>query len=121
VGAAAAVGLAVTGALAAPSLRDTAEAAPVQQALDCLWGGTGKDRISGGAGNDRLHGSTGGDVLRGGPGRDRIDGGFGSDVIYARDGRNDVIDCGPGRDRAVVDRGDRLRRCERVQRSARRP
>ena len=88
--------------------------------VDCLWGGTGKDRIRGGAGDDRLHGSTGGDVLSGGPGRDRIDGGFGADLIYARDGRNDVIDCGPGRDRVVVDRGDRLRRCERVLRPARR-
>ena len=88
--------------------------------VDCLWGGTGKDRIKGGAGDDRLHGSTGGDVLSGGPGRDRIDGGFGADLIYARDGRNDVIDCGPGRDRVIVDRGDRLRRCERVMRPARR-
>ena len=88
--------------------------------VDCLWGGTGKDRIKGGAGDDRLHGSTGGDVLSGGPGRDRIDGGFGADLIYARDGRNDIIDCGPGRDRVIVDRGDRLRRCERVMRPARR-
>ena len=87
---------------------------------DCLWGGTGNDRMFGGAGDDRLHGSTGRDYLVGNAGRDRIVGGFGNDRISARDGNNDSIDCGPGRDRAVVDRGDKVRRCEIVVRPARR-
>jgi len=39
-------------------------------------------------------------------GRDRLDGGAGNDVLDARDGRGgDVVRCGPGRDRALVDRG----------------
>jgi Ca2+-binding RTX toxin-like protein len=87
---------------------------------DCLWGGTGNDRIRAGAGADRVHGSSGNDVLIGNSGRDSIWGGFGADLIYARDGERDTIDCGPGRDRVVVDRGDRVRRCERVLRPARR-
>ena len=87
---------------------------------DCVWGGTGADRIEGGPGADRLHGSTGADRITGNSGRDSIWGGFGSDVIYARDGERDTIDCGPGRDRAVVDRGDRVRNCEHVLRSPRR-
>jgi hypothetical protein len=87
---------------------------------DCLWGGTGNDRLFGGSGADNLHGSTGGDYLRGNGGRDRLVGGFGNDVISARDGENDSIDCGPGHDRALVDRGDRVRRCERVLRPGRR-
>jgi hypothetical protein len=44
-------------------------------------------------------------VLLGGPGRD---------TIYARDGTRDVVEGGPGSDRARVDRGlDRLRSVER--------
>jgi Ca2+-binding RTX toxin-like protein len=87
---------------------------------DCLWGGTGNDRVYGGAGADTLHGSTGRDYLVGNTGRDRLIGGFGNDRISARDGDNDTIDCGPGRDRALVDRGDKVRRCEIVVRPARR-
>jgi acid phosphatase type 7 len=30
----------------------------------------------------------------------------------------DIVDCGPGRDRALVDRRDRVRRCERVKRKS---
>jgi Ca2+-binding RTX toxin-like protein len=87
---------------------------------DCLWGGTGNDRIRAGAGADRVHGSSGNDVLTGNSGRDSLWGGLGADLIYARDGERDTIDCGPGRDRAVVDRVDRVRHCERVQRPRRR-
>jgi len=87
---------------------------------DCIWGGTGNDRIYGGSGADKLHGATGNDVLIASAGRDRLWGGYGADRIYARDGQRDWINCGPGRDRAVVDRGDRVRGCERVLRPARR-
>jgi hypothetical protein len=38
----------------------------------------------------------------------------GNDMFYARDGRQDRIDGGPGQDRAFVDRLDRVRRVERV-------
>lgn len=86
--------------------------------VDCIWGGDGKDRLQGGTGADQLHGGTDDDVLTGDAGRDRIIAGFGDDLIHARDGEPDVVDCGPGRDRAVVDRGDRVHGCERVLRPA---
>jgi Ca2+-binding RTX toxin-like protein len=114
---------------------------------DKLFGGTGNDRLNGGAGNDtmrgdagndRLVGGSGNDVLNGGTGKDTLDGGTGNDrltggslvnryrggagtdVISARNGRVETVDCGSGRrDRAVVDRRDRVRGCERVSRARR--
>ena len=111
---------------------------------DCLFGGAGADRLAGGPGSDRLYGGSGSDRLggdagddrlSGGTGRDRISAGAGNDSVNpgtesdriatgsgndrvaARGGRRDTVDCGPGRnDVAVVDRRDRLRRCERVRR-----
>ena len=83
---------------------------------DRVFGGAGADRLDGGAGSDRVGGDAGADHLRGGPGRDRIAGGAGADVIEARDGRVDVVLCGPGRDRAAVDRRDRVRACEDLRR-----
>ena len=84
---------------------------------DLLRGRAGNDRLHGGRGRDRIFGDTGADLVIGGPGRDRIVGGRGADRIRARDGQLDVINCGPGRDRALVDRRDRLsRNCEaRIQ------
>ena len=86
---------------------------------DALHGGAGNDRLSGGAGNDRLTGGSGNDRLAGGGGRNRLSAGAGSDRVDARNGRPDRVDCGAGRDRARVDRSDRLRRCERVRRGRR--
>lgn len=83
---------------------------------DDLRGGRGDDRISGGAGRDTIDGGAGDDRLTGGTGRDTIRGGSGDDVIHARDGERDVIDCGPGRDVAYVDRHDVVEGCERVVR-----
>ncbi len=93
---------------------------------DLLVGRRGRDRLFGGPGADRLRGGGGRDVLLGGPGRDRLDGGpgadllaggQGADVIVARDGTRDRIFCGPGRDRVVADRRDRIAPgCERVTR-----
>lgn len=61
-----------------------------------LDGGAGDDLLTGGTGVDRLFGRRGADVLRGGLGEDRVD-------------------CGAGRrDRAVSDRRDDVKRCERV-------
>ena len=54
--------------------------------------------------------------IRTGAGSDRIFGLAGNDVIRARNGFRDVVDCGPGRDIAIVDRVDVVRRCERVLR-----
>ncbi|HKG36768.1 MAG TPA: S8 family serine peptidase [Solirubrobacterales bacterium] len=74
---------------------------------DCLGGGRGRDRLEGGKGRDRLVGGRAADLLQGGRG---------SDVLKARDGRRDVVDCGRGRDRALVDGKDVVRRCENVRR-----
>ena len=83
---------------------------------DCLDGGLGNDRLRGAAGNDRLTGLYGRDDLDGEAGRDRYSAGAGNDKVSARDGVREIVDCGPGRDTAQVDRIDRVRRCERVRR-----
>jgi Ca2+-binding RTX toxin-like protein len=85
-------------------------------ANDVLYGLGGADVLSGRAGNDVLYGGRGNDVLDGGPGADRLFGGPGNDTLRARDGRRDLVDCGPGRDTAVVDRIDRVSGCELVRR-----
>jgi Ca2+-binding RTX toxin-like protein len=101
---------------------------------DCLWGGAGEDRVEGDRGDDRIYGGDGADQLEGGFGRDSIYGGAGNDrigggqdrnvihagpgddVISSSNGVADEVDCGPGRDRVVADRGghDHLHGCERV-------
>ena len=90
---------------------------------DVLSGLGGRDCLVGGAGRDRLYGGPGRDRLRGGAGRDRIDPGGGTDHVAAGPGNDrviawgnmgDTIDCGPGRDVAIVDRFDRVRNCERI-------
>jgi hypothetical protein len=83
---------------------------------DCLIGGSGNDRLVGGGGYDRLTGGSGADLLVGGPGVNRYDAGAGRDVVRARNGRAELVSCGSGRDRARVDRSDRVRNCERVDR-----
>ena len=81
---------------------------------DVIYGEGGNDTIFGGAGDDKLYGGPGNDVITGGPGEDKIYGGPGSDTIYADDGERDFVDCGPGRDRAVVDAVDVVKNCEVV-------
>ena len=97
---------------------------------DILLGGRGADVLDGGPGADWLVGGRGTDILRGGRGndtlvsgwrRDRLFGGPGDDTIKARDGQRTVIDCGPGRDTAIVDAGDRAENCEVVRRARRTP
>ena len=84
---------------------------------DCLIGGTGRDRLTGGTGWDRLTGGRGNDVLTGNGGRNRYDAGSGNDVVRAANGRAELVSCGTGRrDRASVDRADRVRGCELVRR-----
>jgi len=85
-------------------------------ANDVLYGLGGADVLLGRKGNDVLYGGRGNDVLDGGPGADRLFGGPGNDTLRARDGRRDLVDCGPGRDTAVVDRIDRVSGCELVRR-----
>jgi outer membrane protein assembly factor BamB len=94
---------------------------------DVLRGGDGKDRLFGGDGNDVLAGQAGNDLLNAGRGNDRLTGstgtnryaaGSGNDIVSARNGRKESIDCGSGRgDRATVDRGDKVKGCEKLKRS----
>jgi hypothetical protein len=87
---------------------------------DTLRGFGGNDRLDGGAGRDLLDGGLGNDTLICGAGNgDRAFGGAGTDVVSCRDTRptranRDVVDCGAGRDKAIVDRFDIVRNCERV-------
>jgi hypothetical protein len=83
---------------------------------DCLDGGRGNDTLVGGTGNDVLAGGAGNDKLTGNTGRDRFSGGSGKDTVNARDGARDKVNCGAGKDRATVDKKDRVRGCERVKR-----
>src|SRR3954451_21946236 len=85
-----------------------------------IVGTNGDDELDGAGGNDHLIGKGGRDVLIGGRGDDKLtgDGGRdsfnmtsdgqvlsapGRDRIYARDGHPDSINCGAGRDLAVID------------------
>jgi dipeptidyl aminopeptidase/acylaminoacyl peptidase len=85
------------------------EDAPAWQPVRVVEG-----RIQGTAFDDYLAGGRGNDVILGGPGRDVMLGGPGNDTFLARDGRVDLVEGGPGRDRAFIDRHDRLRGVERV-------
>jgi len=79
---------------------------------DQLNGNRGADEIRGGGGGDAVNGNRGEDHVYGGRGTDRIKGGGGRDVIHAAAGGGDVIDCGPGRDKAFIGAQDRVKRCE---------
>jgi hypothetical protein len=84
-----------------------------------LIGGPGNDwlegsgRLAGGRGRDHLEGSG---RLTGGPGVDYLIGARERDVIVARDGSSDQVDCGAGRDTAILDGRDMPLRCERLRR-----
>ena len=80
---------------------------------DRLRGTYGDDVINGLAGNDLINGREGDDRLIGGRGKDTLLGGSGNDTILAKDGARDVVNCGPGKDTAKVDRKDRVVGCER--------
>ena len=82
---------------------------------DVIRGRAGDDRLDGGAADDTIVGGPGDDTILGGDGRDTIRAGAGDDVIRTwADGTPDTIDCGPGRDRAVIDTMDSTTRCENV-------
>jgi Ca2+-binding RTX toxin-like protein len=92
---------------------------------DTLFGDAcGKVRKVGAAavkdGNDTLRGGKGNDKLTGGGGVNKYDGGPGNDTINARNGKRETVNCGAGkRDKATVDRRDRVKGCEKVSRSRR--
>jgi sugar lactone lactonase YvrE/subtilisin-like proprotein convertase family protein len=85
---------------------------------DKMFGAGGNDTLSGGTGNDKLFGGAGNDRLNGGPGTNRYSAGAGNDTIGAKNGKRETIDCGAGKkDKAIVDKRDRVRGCEKVKRA----
>lgn len=84
---------------------------------DKLLGGDGNDSLDGGAGKDSLDGGKGNDKLTGGKDVDKLTGGAGNDTINARDRKAETVNCGPGKkDKATVDKSDKVRGCETVKR-----
>ncbi len=96
---------------------------------DRIVGSDGRDQIAGKGGHDTIYGLRARDSLSGGSGNDTIyagpvneaaqdavAGGYGDDVIRVanRPAGQDVVDCGPGFDRVVVDRRDVVSGCNRV-------
>jgi Ca2+-binding RTX toxin-like protein len=87
---------------------------------DTLYGARGNDRLNGGSGNDRLFGGGGNDTLTGGAGVNSYKGGAGNDTVDARNGKRETIDCGAGKkDKASVDKKDKIKGCEKVKRARR--
>jgi Ca2+-binding RTX toxin-like protein len=87
-----------------------------------MSGGFGDDTQSGGPGDDTIFANRGRDTTSGGPGNDHlwalaradvsgpndmegdtVRGDEGDDVIRVRDGEADIVNCGPGNDRAILD------------------
>jgi Ca2+-binding RTX toxin-like protein len=85
----------------------------VRTDVENVSGGGLEDTFTGSRTANTLDGSTGEDFLDGRRGRDELLGGASVDVVRARDGRRDAVDCGRSADFAIVDRRDRIRRCER--------
>jgi Ca2+-binding RTX toxin-like protein len=81
---------------------------------DTILSGSYVDTAYGGGGNDVIRTGAGEDSIFPGPGRDVVGAGRGPDHLIANDGERDVIDCGPGDDRARADRVDVVRNCEHV-------
>jgi uncharacterized protein len=86
---------------------------------DNLDGGNGLDIVRGRSGDDTVAGGNGRDLLFGGRGTDTLSGGDGNDRLHAvaKDGQLDVLDCGAGRDMAIVREGEPLTisNCEKVK------
>jgi Tol biopolymer transport system component len=79
---------------------------------DLICGLRGNDRIHGGGGNDTILGGDGNDSIAGGAGTDRLFGASGNDRLYALDGKADVVNGGPGRDRMWGDEVDTVSEIE---------
>jgi Ca2+-binding RTX toxin-like protein len=72
--------------------------------------------VTGSAGANDLTGGAGDDSIIGGAGSDALFGNDGQDTLDARDGETDRVECGPGRDTALVDPFDHVGdSCEVVQ------
>jgi Ca2+-binding RTX toxin-like protein len=83
--------------------------------VEDIFGSDANDTLSGSDADNTIDGGAGNDIIDGGGGSDAIYGDVGNDIVTARDGRVDRIECGPGRDRAIVDRADSTKDCESVE------
>jgi Ca2+-binding RTX toxin-like protein len=73
-----------------------------------------RDRVFGGPGADAIETGSGADSVSAGPGREWIDTGPGNDRVDLRDGEQDLVECGDGRDAVRQDGTDLLLlACER--------
>lgn len=76
------------------------------------------DDLRGGPFGQDLLALGGNDTIAPGGGRDDVEAGAGNDRVYARDGRQDTIRCGTGKDVVVADRIDRVGpSCETIRRA----
>ena len=91
-------------------------ASPVAPGLTDCSAARGNDRLRGDGGNDTLSGGSGNDTLAGAGGRNSYSAGAGKDTVNARNRKRERVNCGSGRDKATVDRSDKVRGCERVRR-----
>lgn len=82
---------------------------------DAMGGGTGFNFFLGGDGRDRLFGSRGKDIFLPDAGRDRVATGAGPDAVVADEGNRDKINCGGGKDIALLDPDDKGASCKRVR------
>ena len=74
------------------------------------------ENVIGGPGGDQIDGSSGANTLDGAGGNDTLNGLAGADTLIARDGAPDLLSCGPGDDRAIVDPLDTVSPdCETVE------
>jgi Ca2+-binding RTX toxin-like protein len=79
---------------------------------------SGDDMIVGSSAANVIDGTAGNDTIDGAGGEDFIYGSGGNDTIRARDGFNDLVDCGSGSDVVVVDSIDMVSEtCESVDRA----
>jgi hypothetical protein len=99
------IGILAPAAGARPLLKGTKGADRLSggKVAETLKGGKGNDRMSGGGGNDLLFGGPGNDTLSGDGGLDDLRGEAGNDLLKARDDKADRVNCGSGRDKAIVD------------------
>lgn len=87
--------------------------------VEDVYGSPWPDVLTGDRAANTLDGGDGPDSLQGGGGQDYLYGGPGDDILDARDGAADFVDCGAGRDAAIVDDFDAVSGCEAVGSSRR--
>ena len=79
--------------------------------------GAGADVLFGGPGNDHISALAAIDVQL--PGGDTVKAGRGNDVVRVRDGEEDQVLCGPGKDVVYADDADKVNpSCELAKRGA---